>query len=200
MMDNYNHNDPAFAFMKLKKEVQGVKHTFVFPRQTKPQNLLEEVVNQFVSGLSDYSPTKIYIYMVKGGVITCITDQFVIGCVINSDANPTLVEMILDRIALNLNISFETFKTDMKSLHERIKERIEGLNTTTVNISLDVTPFNVGGYIAVTTTPKQKEQLQSEIQCILTEEIPFFCRQDIALTVSAKTPSAHIVLVPGSTL
>lgn len=198
MIDNNNHIDPAFAFMKLKKEVQGVKHAFIFPRQ-KPQNLFEKNLNQFASGLSKVSPTKIHVHMVKGGVIACITNQFVIGCVINCDANPTLVEMILDRIVLNLDTSFEILKIDTKLIKEKIKERIESLTNTPVIVSLEVTPFSVEGYITVTTNARQKEHIQSEIGRILSEEIPFFCVQDITLNVNTSNLSATVVWVPGST-
>lgn len=200
MMDNHNHNDPAFAFMKLKKEVQGVEYVFIFPRQIKPQNPFEERVNQFVSGLSTHSPTKIFVYIVKGGIVVRVTTHFVIGCIINSDANPTLVEMILDRIVLNLDLSFQTFKTDIKLINKKIKQRIESLKTAApVTVSLEATPFTVKGYITVTTTPKQKNQLQPAIERILAEEIPFFCSRDIALTVNARNCSATAVWVLGST-
>ena len=198
MMDNHNYNDPAFAFMKLKKEVQGVTYVFIFPRQTKPQNPLEKMVNKLVCGLPTVS-TKIFVYMVKGGVLVRVTSQVVIGCSIDSDANPTLVEMILDRIASNVDTSVD-FKVDIEAIKRKIKERIEGLKAAPVTVSLKATPFAVKGYITVTTTPQQKSNLQPEIERILAEEIPFFCSQDIVLTINARDLGATAVWVLGSTL
>jgi hypothetical protein len=189
-MNRDSHNNIAFAFMKLEKEVRGVKHAFVFSRLNSgnSQNNLENSLRYLVSSLSKPSaPVKIFIQAFKGEVIVCTTEIFFLGAVLSRDANPTLVEMILTRIASSLDSYFESFKAErMETLEKKIEERIESLcdTVTSVIVTLGLKTLEVTGEIKVIVpSPDDGELLKREIHNILCEEIPFFYNKKISVEI-----------------
>ena len=183
-------NNVTLAFVKLKTEVKGVKHVFIYPKQSTftPKENLEKKLETLIKTASNNSLKKISIETFKGGIIIYVTKTFFLGAVINSEANPMLVEMILARIALNIDSHFEEFKTtNMRTVEEKIQERIEGLipyRTDPVMVMLISKNVEVEGEISLVATAQQElNQLREEIQEIIDEEIPFFFRKSITIDI-----------------
>jgi len=183
-------NNIAFAFRKLKKEVKGVRHVFIFSKHatTNLKEDFERELGPLIATLSRKSSLKkICIEAVKGGIIMYVTETFFLGAVLNGEANPMLVEMILGRIATNLDTSFESFKTiSMSVLEEMVQERIESLTpfrTSTVTVTLISRDLGVEGEITLTAGYREHNQLKEEIQEILDEEIPFFLKKSINIDI-----------------
>lgn len=116
-----------------------------------------------------------------------VTETFFLGAVLNGEANPMLVEMILGRIATNLDTSFESFKTtNMSILEETVQERIESLipfRKAPVTVTLISRDVGVEGEITLTAGYREHNQLREEIQEILDEEIPFFLKKSITIDI-----------------
>lgn len=188
-MDRNPHNSTR-VFVKLKKVVSGVNHAFIFRRQgpAESQNKYEKKLHHLISTMSEKAPQKISIQTFKGGLIVFTTDIFIVGAVMNRDANPTLVEMILTRIVSNLDTSFQSFdSSQVKYLEEKIQERIKCIPHNTpapVVVTLTLGTLHVEGEIRVTATcRKEQEQLKEEIQNILDEEIPFFFEKNVIVEI-----------------
>ena len=190
-MNNGPPNNVAFAFTKLKTEVKGVNHVFIYPKQPAytPKDNLEKKLEVLIRTLSKTnSLKKISVETFKGGIIVYVTKTFFLGAVINSEANSMLVEMILARIALNIDSHFERFKAiNMRTIEEKIQERIEGLipyRTDPVMVMLISKNVVVEGEISLIATAQQElNQLREEIQEIVDEEIPFFFRKSITIDI-----------------
>jgi hypothetical protein len=190
-MNKGSPNNVAFAFMKLRTEVKGVKHVFIYPKQPAftSKDRLEKKLEVLIKTISRAnSLRKISVETFKGGIIIYVTRTFFLGAVINCEANPMLVEMILARIALNIDSYFEKFKaTNMRTIEEKIQERIEGLipyRTDPVMVMLISKNVVVEGEISLIATAQQElNQLREEIQEIVDEEIPFFFRKSITIDI-----------------
>ena len=191
-MNSTPHNNPTFAFMKLKKEVKGVKHAFIFPKNNTENsgNSLEKDLKYLISYLPTWSPPKkISIQTFKGEVIVYATEAFFVGAVITNDANPTLVEMILTRIVSTLDDYVDNFKaTTVRPLEEKIQKRIERIPYKAIPVTVTLTLKNVGveGEITVSAAAQNEDYIKREIQDILDEEIPFFCKKHIAIHIKTK--------------
>lgn len=195
-MNENPHNNLTIAFAKLKKEVKGVKHAFIFPKQAavEPENSLEKKLRYLMYGMSGNSFKKISIKTFKGEIMIYMTKTFFLGAVITADANPTLVEMILTRIVSGLDDFFESFNsTHMRTIEEIIQERIKSILRSTrapVLVTLTLRNPHVEGEIKVTATSrKEQEQLKEEIQNILDEEIPLFCKKSIIVEIKMEYPN-----------
>ncbi|MBU7018599.1 MAG: hypothetical protein HXS44_13905 [Theionarchaea archaeon] len=184
-------NNVSFAFTKLRTEVKGVSHVFIYPKQPAftPKDSLEKKLKALIDTISRTNPLrKISVETFKGGIIIYVTKTFFLGAIITTEANPMLVEMILSRIALNIDSHFETFKTiNMRTIEEKIQERIEGLipyRTDPVMVMLISKNVVVEGEISLIATAQQElNQLREEIQEIVDEEIPFFFRKSITIDI-----------------
>ncbi len=184
----------TFAFMKLR-EVRGVKRAFVFFRYTGkadglqesegPENI-EGKLKIFLSFFQNKFPKKISIQSSKGEIILYTTEKFLLGAVIDSDANPVLVHAILGRIVSRLDTDYERFRTaDVKTIEGKIRKKIEDISPfMNPVVSLVSRNAEVEGEIRVRVNSMEKEYLTQEIQNILHEEIPFFCKKNITVDIS----------------
>ena len=185
------HKDPAFAFMKLKKEVKGVKKAFAFLRTTERfENDFESAMQSLTSFLPERdSPKKISIQTHKGEIIVYIENPLLLGAVMSKDANPALVETILARIVSSLDMSSSMFApSSMETVTKRIEKRIENLcpGRDCATVQLVSGNLKVEGQITLEgTSSKNIERLRREIQTVLREELPFFCEETITITVAS---------------
>ena len=192
-------NNDYFGFtdtvLELQKDVKGVKETFIFPRinTTEFGNSLQRNLGCLLYGLSEKIPRRISIQTLKGKITVLITENFFLGAVLQKDANLSLVEMMLTRVASTLEDSLEQFKaTTMSTLEGKIQERINQLMPLynpikTSAVSLVSHEWEVEGEITLTVTPKaEEESLKKKVQTILNEEIPFFCKKQITIEFKSK--------------
>ncbi|MBU7048305.1 MAG: hypothetical protein HXS54_17880, partial [Theionarchaea archaeon] len=192
-------NNDYFGFtdtvLELQKDVKGVKETFIFPRINTAEfgNSLQRNLGCLLYGLSEKIPRRISIQTLKGKITVLITENFFLGAVLQKDANLSLVEMMLTRLASTLEDSLEQFKaTNMSTLEGKIQERINQLMPhynpiRTSAVSLVSHEWEVQGEITLTVTPKaEEESLKKKVQTILNEEIPFFCKKQITIEVKSK--------------
>lgn len=192
-------NNDYFGFadtvLELQKDVRGVKETFIFPRVNTAEsgNSLQRNLGCLLYGLSEKIPRRISIQTLKGKITVLITENFFLGAVLQKDANLSLVEMMLARLASILEDSLQQFKAiNMSTLEEKIQERINQLiplynPIRTSAVSLVSHEWGVEGEITLTVTPKaEEESLKKKVQTILNEEIPFFCKKQITIEVKSK--------------
>lgn len=181
--------------LELQKDVRGVEETFIFPRinTVESRNSLQRNLRCLLYGLSERIPRRVSIQTLKGKITVLITENFFLGAVLHRDANSSLVEMMLTRLASTLEDSLQQFKaTNMRTLEEKIQKRINGLMPLynpirTSAVTLVSHEWEVEGEITLTVTPKtEEESLKKKVQTILNEEIPFFCKKRITIEVKSK--------------
>ena len=182
-------NQLSVYFSKLEKEIKGVEKTFIFPRNTlNSENDLQENLEYLVSALSQICvPKKFLIQTHKKSMEIYITENFILGAVSNSDANPHLITVMLTRITSHLEEYFENFKaTRIATIEENIHKKISDLMPNhnrpikTDTLSLFSNDLKVEGEIKLVVRPQiRQDALKKKIQEILNEEIPFFCKKHI---------------------
>lgn len=192
-MNSDPRNTITSWFQELEKEIKGVERTFVFPRvPTESSNTLQQNLKYLTFVLSEKVPGKISIQTLKGRIVVYVTEHFFLGAVETKEANPTVVEVILQRITAILEDYLKTFKTtDVAVLEQKIQKRIEGLTPCTSikdsTVTLVSRELEVEGLIQLTVTPQTKqEDVRKRIQSILNEEIPFFCTTHITIEIKSK--------------
>lgn len=181
-------------FMELGNEVEGVEKTFVYPRVGEGDSF-QRNLEVLVYALPGPGPSRLSIETVKGFVHVFITEHFLVGAVLRRGANTTLVEIILERMASNLEKHLKTFRgTPSRTVEKQIKRRIDGLlPLVRSRVALTVGEWEVGGEIEVIVTPGVGENpLRTQVEAILSEEIPFFCRREVAVEIRTLSVFADI--------
>ncbi len=200
-------NQLSAYFSKLEKEIKGVERTFIFPRNTlNSEDDLQENLKYLVSALSQRGvPKKLLIQTHKKSMEIYITENFLLGAVSNSDANPHLITVMLTRITSHLEEYFENYKaTSIETIEENIHKKISDLTPNhdrpikTDTLSLFSNDLKVEGEIKLVVRPQiRHDALKKKIQEIISEEIPFFCKKHI--NIEFKTEYLGLSQVKGVT-
>ncbi len=119
-----------FYSVEPEVDIHGVEKTIILPRASAQESgdYLLQSVGYLVFTVSEWCQlTRIVIQTGAGSVVLHVTENFLVGAVLNSSANAALMDEILAKAASALEGYFEQFRAvDIKTVEAKIRKGGDG--------------------------------------------------------------------------
>lgn len=122
--------DSSSELVAEEEPMQGVVRTIIIPKVSTlvSGDQVQRNLGYLIFTLSERSSVvRIFIEGIEGTIVVHVTDNFVLGAVLHTEADTGLVELVLARTAVNLEGYLEKLRSvSLEMVEQKIKSRSDG--------------------------------------------------------------------------